>query len=248
LRARIALLALTALAMLALAAPASAPAADSDVLAAWGSEDRALDAGSKSLGRSLKKAQRVRFRRGVGPIVTGLRKLERLTVRVRDRVKTQTPSTASGSDAKELVLDSLNGFVKSLRSLRGAIQAASKGRVKAARKLLSRSSKQANIAQDDARAALVLFEEASKQGSSQQPPPSGGSQPPPSDGSQPPPSDGGSQPPPSGGGSQPPPDGGGSQPPPDDGSGGGGTSPPPDDPPGPSPVPLPGGIQLPPFS
>ncbi|HEX8205970.1 MAG TPA: hypothetical protein VF587_07935, partial [Solirubrobacteraceae bacterium] len=90
---------LTTLAAVALAAPASAPAADSDVYAAWLSEDKAMDTATRSLTRALKRAERARFRR-VGPVVKQLRKLEVLTVAVRDRVMAASASTPSGNAAR----------------------------------------------------------------------------------------------------------------------------------------------------
>jgi uncharacterized membrane protein YgcG len=229
LRVRLALLVLSILAVVALAAPAAAPAADTDVIVAWGSEDKALDAAGTSLNAGLKRAEKSKFRR-VGSIVTTLKKMESLTLRVRKRVAGEAPSTRSGIAARGKVLASLDGFAKSLKSLRLAVSSAGRGRVLAARRYLRRSKSQADAASTAAREAITLFQQGQRESQpapppSQPPPPSDGTQqppPPPSDGTQqPPPSDGTQQqPPPSDGTQQPPPsDGGGSG---GDGSGGGG--------------------------
>jgi uncharacterized membrane protein YgcG len=213
LRARPVLLILALLSALALTAPATAPAADADVEAAWKSEDAALAAGGKKVSRAVRAAQRSKFRR-VGSAVSAIKALETLTIAVRDRVVAQSSSTRSGALARERALAALKGFAASLKSLRQAVQAAGtrKG-LRKARLLLERSKLQADGASDDAADARGWFQaakveaeairreqEQQQQQQQQNPPPDGGS--------------GG------GGGSEPPPDGGG-------GSGGGGSQPPP---------------------
>jgi uncharacterized membrane protein YgcG len=213
-RARPALLVVTALAALALAAPATAPASDVDVITAWGSEDKALDASGTALNAGLKRAERTRFRR-VGSVVATLKKMEALTRGIRTRVAAQQPSTQSGIAARRQVLASLAGFASSLKSLRLSMKSASRGRVLAARRYLRRSKAQADAAEAAARQAIALFQQGQREAQPAPPPPSG-QQPPPSDGTQqppPPPSDGTQQ--------QPPPSDGTQQPPPSDGGSGG---------------------------
>jgi hypothetical protein len=158
-RLPVVLLAVLAAAALALAAPAPAPAADADVYAAWVSEQAAMQSTSTALSRAMKRAERARFRR-VGAVVRHLRRLEVLTVAVRDRVLMASASTPSGSIARGEALESLDGFMKSLRNLRLAVQAASKGRAAAARRYLRRSARLADSAELDATDASVFFERA----------------------------------------------------------------------------------------
>ena len=193
-RARPVLLVLALLSALALTAPAAAPAADSDVEAAWKSEDAALKAGGTKVSRAVRAAQRSKFRR-VASAVKAIRAVETLIATVRQRVTAASASTVSGARARDTVLASLKGYASSLKNLRLAFQAAGhKRKLATARRLLARSSLDAGGASDDASDARLYFEaaradaeqqrrqEQQQQQQQQNPPPDGGgggSQPPP---------------------------------------------------------------------
>ena len=200
-------LVLALLAVLAAAAPAFA--ADGDVVAAWASQNPALSAASASLATEMKKGERTRFR-SPGRVVAAIKQIEKLNAEVRTLVVAQTASTPSGGRAREEVLRSVDGFAASLKALRRSIVAASKGRLRAARRLLGRAKRKGDAAEAAQTGAVTLFAQAASEAAPPPPPPPSDrppSDPPPSD---PPPDD----PPPS----DPPPD----EPPPEE--------PPPDEP------------------
>jgi hypothetical protein len=187
--ARLVVLLLALLSALALAAPATAPAADADVQAAWTSEAAALKTAETKLASAVKAAQRTKFRR-VGSAVTAIKAVERLTATVRSRVVGTGTSTPSGAKAREAILKSLTGFSGSLKNLRLALQAANRKKLALAQRLLARSLLLSDGASDDAADARTYFEAARREAEEQrrqqeqQPPPpdgggSGGTEPPP---------------------------------------------------------------------
>ncbi len=171
------LIVVAALAVLALGAPGSASAADSDVVAAWQSQSAAMNSASKSLVSALRRGERTRFRRAA-PVVKAIERLRVLTDRTRDLVAQETASTPSGAAARGEVLRSLDGFVRSLRDMRLAVQAASRRRLSQAHKLLKRSKRRADAAKADSDQAVALFDKAGRE-AAPPPPPSPPPPPPP---------------------------------------------------------------------
>ena len=161
---------LAALAALALTAPA-ASAADADVIAAWASQNAALKDATADLTKAMRKGERTKFRRPA-PVVRAIKRMVKLTVTAGRLVAAQTASTASGARAREDAMKSLQGFVASLRDMRGAIVAASRKKLGRARKLLRRSKQRADAAQQAQGTAVQLFQAAQREAAPPPAPPS----------------------------------------------------------------------------
>lgn len=182
-------LVLVLLTALAVTAP-TASAADADVLSAWSSQNAELKTAGAAVTKAMKGAAKSRYKR-VRPLLDALGRLEKITSGLRRKVAGTTASTPTGTEARTAVLESLQGFVSSLRNLRKAVQAASRKRHKRAQALLARSELQGREADSAAKDAFALFLQAYAEAAPPPPPPEE-QQPPPEQQQQPPPEQGSS--------------------------------------------------------
>lgn len=103
------LLALTTLVVLAAAAPAAAD--DASVRAAWNSEDPAF----AELGRAVDRAEKRWEARGFtrdGRLVRLMRRGERLSRTVVDRLNAEQPSSPTGAEARDWAIRSTTTFAR----------------------------------------------------------------------------------------------------------------------------------------
>lgn len=103
------LLALTLLLVLASAAPASAD--DASVKAAWDSEDAAFTELGKSVDRQAKRWADRGFTRD-GRLLRLMRRGERLSRTVVERLNAEQPSSPTGTEAREWAIRSTSTFAR----------------------------------------------------------------------------------------------------------------------------------------
>lgn len=130
------LLALTALLVLAAAAPASAD--DASVKAAWDSEDAAFADLGADVTRETRRWVARDFRRD-GKMLRLMRRGERLSRRVVDRLQAEQASSPTGTEARDWAIRSTSTFARYFVAERRSIRAASPNPGPRARRLYRRA-------------------------------------------------------------------------------------------------------------